>query len=217
MVFIATFTAQAENKPVITSDIHNYTHTHTHTYNKNINADYDEFISQSTFPSIERIELYNGKTKGTKALGNNSFIHITLSNSNLFSLKTSKVFWSTNSETLQKVLEVKNKRLLRLPIQLSEQENTISLTLITIDNANNKEKIILEDLFQTISSIEADTDLDGQPDIVDLDDDNDGYQDARDSFPYDPEETTDSDADGVGDNGDAFPLDPAAWQDRWVD
>ncbi|WP_198319143.1 BspA family leucine-rich repeat surface protein [Arenibacter algicola] len=68
---------------------------------------------------------------------------------------------------------------------------------------------------------QADNDVDGEGDVCDTDDDNDGTPDTEDAFPFDPTEDTDSDNDGTGDNADtdddndgtpdaedAFPLDP---------
>jgi hypothetical protein len=72
----------------------------------------------------------------------------------------------------------------------------------------------------------ADTDADGNPDVVDTDDDNDGVLDGDDAFPSDPSEWIDSDHDGIGNNADpdddndgvvdtsdAFPFDPTEWVD----
>lgn len=47
-----------------------------------------------------------------------------------------------------------------------------------------------------------DFDLDGMSDIWDEDDDNDGYLDYEDRFPYDASECCDFDNDGIGDNAD---------------
>jgi RHS repeat-associated protein len=65
-----------------------------------------------------------------------------------------------------------------------------------------------------------DSDSDGEPDITDSDDDNDGVLDGDDAFPLDATESVDTDADGIGNNADtdddndgvddandAFPLD----------
>ncbi|MFT7581152.1 MAG: hypothetical protein ACI9MR_002826, partial [Myxococcota bacterium] len=54
----------------------------------------------------------------------------------------------------------------------------------------------------------ADPDADGVLSCVDVDDDNDGFDDDLDVFPLDPLDWVDSDGDGVGDNRDAFPNDP---------
>ncbi|WMN62104.1 thrombospondin type 3 repeat-containing protein (plasmid) [Pseudoalteromonas xiamenensis] len=71
-----------------------------------------------------------------------------------------------------------------------------------------------------------DTDGDGIPNDVDLDDDNDGYPDSEDAFPLDINEWLDTDMDGLGNNADndddndgypdiedAFPLDINEWLD----
>ena len=63
-------------------------------------------------------------------------------------------------------------------------------------------------------------DQDGQGDVCDNDDDNDGVSDTNDAFPFDDSESVDTDGDGVGNNADtdddndnvddaddAFPLD----------
>lgn len=43
--------------------------------------------------------------------------------------------------------------------------------------------------------------------------DGDGYLNAEDEFPFDPEEWQDSDGDGTGDNSDAFPENPSEYKD----
>ena len=62
------------------------------------------------------------------------------------------------------------------------------------------------------SSIPVDTDSDGQCDVVDTDDDNDGTIDDLDAFPLDPTEDTDTDSDGIGNNADTDD-DNDAWSD----
>ena len=52
------------------------------------------------------------------------------------------------------------------------------------------------------SSVPQDTDADGICDVMDYDDDGDGYEDANDSFPLDDTEWEDTDNDGIGNNGD---------------
>ena len=54
----------------------------------------------------------------------------------------------------------------------------------------------------------GDPDGDGILNYLDPDDDNDGFQDEVDAFPFDPAEWLDTDGDGVGNNADAFPNDP---------
>ena len=52
------------------------------------------------------------------------------------------------------------------------------------------------------SSVPQDTDADGICDVMDYDDDGDGYDDANDSFPLDDTEWEDTDNDGIGNNAD---------------
>ncbi|MBW2497383.1 MAG: hypothetical protein JRF61_08945 [Deltaproteobacteria bacterium] len=59
----------------------------------------------------------------------------------------------------------------------------------------------------------GDPDQDGSLNYLDPDDDNDGYADEIDVFPFDPTEWADTDGDGVGDNFDAFPSDPSETAD----
>ena len=53
---------------------------------------------------------------------------------------------------------------------------------------------------RVFSVAQQDSDLDGTPDYVDLDDDNDGINDDADSFPYDPAASVDTDGDGSPDS-----------------
>ena len=57
-----------------------------------------------------------------------------------------------------------------------------------------------------------DTDMDEIPDIIDEDDDNDGFNDTDDQFPLDPTEWVDTDGDGTGNNADSDDDD-----DGWTD
>lgn len=74
--------------------------------------------------------------------------------------------------------------------------------------------------------IDNDFDKDGTGDLKDIDDDNDGVNDAEDTFPLNASEWTDTDGDGAGNNADsdddndhvpdiedAFPLNAAEWVD----
>ncbi|TLM65234.1 MAG: hypothetical protein FDZ69_10770 [Deltaproteobacteria bacterium] len=58
-----------------------------------------------------------------------------------------------------------------------------------------------------INADQANFDLDAMGDACDADDDNDGYNDGIDVFPFNAGEWLDSDGDGTGDNTDACPLD----------
>ncbi|WP_372777453.1 CocE/NonD family hydrolase [Litorivivens sp.] len=49
---------------------------------------------------------------------------------------------------------------------------------------------------------QLDSDRDGDGNVCDEDDDNDGVRDEEDAFPLDPSEDTDTDGDGVGNNAD---------------
>ncbi len=60
----------------------------------------------------------------------------------------------------------------------------------------------------------GDPDEDGVLNYLDPDDDNDGYPDEIDVFPFDSNEWFDTDGDGVGDNADAFPNDPTETADN---
>ena len=54
----------------------------------------------------------------------------------------------------------------------------------------------------TANADQLDTDSDGQGNVCDEDDDNDGTPDVEDDFPLDGSEDTDTDGDGTGDNED---------------
>jgi len=62
------------------------------------------------------------------------------------------------------------------------------------------------------TSIPADTDADGICDGLDEDIDGDGVDNANDTFPEDPSETSDNDGDGTGDNSDTDD-DNDGWED----
>ena len=53
----------------------------------------------------------------------------------------------------------------------------------------------------------SDVNGDGNNELFDVDDDDDGYLDFADAFPLDATEWLDSDGDGLGDNADVFPSD----------
>jgi hypothetical protein len=76
------------------------------------------------------------------------------------------------------------------------------------------------------TDVPADFDEDGTCDVVDMDDDGDGYADQDDDLPFNRSEWLDTDGDGIGNNADkdddddgykdgadAFPLDSTEWED----
>ena len=64
---------------------------------------------------------------------------------------------------------------------------------------------LLSNLQITVLDNQLDTDEDNIPNVIDADDDNDGYLDVEDAFPLNATEYLDTDGDGIGDNSD--PLD----------
>lgn len=88
-----------------------------------------------------------------------------------------------------------------------------------VDRKTAIEQIACESLKSTISngstSIDdcvLDSDSDLIPDLVDNDDDDDGYSDTEDKYPLDENEWFDNDGDGIGDNAD-----PDDDNDGWSD
>ena len=60
--------------------------------------------------------------------------------------------------------------------------------------------VLLREIISTTGAL--DFDLDGVPDDLDPDNDNDGFSDSLDTFPFDPMEWSDSNNNGIGDNGE---------------
>ena len=79
---------------------------------------------------------------------------------------------------------------------------------IVIDNCN-----LLGDAFPLDPSEYLDTDGDTLGNNLDIDDDNDGYNDSVDAFELDVSEWNDTDGDNIGDNFDLFDNDPFEWAD----
>ena len=101
-------------------------------------------------------------------------------------------------------------------------DQSVHISLVDDDNDTDNDGIL--DNSDNCPSIpntdQADNDSDGDGDVCDTDDDNDGTPDTEDAFPLDGNEDTDTDRDGTGDNADtdddndgtpdnedAFPLD----------
>ena len=82
-----------------------------------------------------------------------------------------------------------------------------SADLRVLDNADSRANGRI-DLRQMV----GDADGDGIDNVLDDDDDNDGYRDFEDLFPHDSADWADADLDGVGDNSDAFPVD---WSEQF--
>ena len=87
-----------------------------------------------------------------------------------------------------------------------------SSDLVLLDSANGAPDRTIE-----MAQVSGDENGDGIPNIVDQDDDGDGYLDSVDRFPSDPADWIDSDGDGVGDNRDLFPSDPFEHSDTDAD
>ncbi|MCF2907475.1 S8 family serine peptidase [Pseudoalteromonas sp. DL2-H2.2] len=111
-----------------------------------------------------------------------------------------------------------------VPLELPDGSHTVSARFTSADDII----YTYASLFQIGANAGKvhDADSDGMPNDQDPDDDNDGYQDSIDAFPYNPNEWLDTDSDGLGDNTDtdddgdgyqdvedSFPLDPLEWQD----
>ena len=79
-------------------------------------------------------------------------------------------------------------------------ENVAGLT--SLANPNEAASFVITQTLGREAFIEGDNDLDGVGDLLDLDDDNDGFSDTEDAFPLDAAESIDTDNDGTGNNSD---------------
>ncbi|MGB0236118.1 MAG: putative Ig domain-containing protein [Poseidonia sp.] len=97
---------------------------------------------------------------------------------------------------------------------------------VDADGWSNMLEYICDTNATNSTDVPADFDEDGTCDVVDMDDDGDGYADQDDDLPFNRSEWLDTDADGIGNNADrdddgdgrndgldAFPLDPTEWED----
>ena len=98
------------------------------------------------------------------------------------------------------------------------KERAISLSLLILilalsgclleSEKGNEEDILEGELVDVCKGAQSnsasciDSDSDGEMDVIDTDDDNDGFDDDIDAFPLDPLEWKDVDRDGTGDNAD---------------
>ena len=97
----------------------------------------------------------------------------------------------------------------------SDQLSSWLLVNTSVDDALNGLLLKLDGAGQLSSEIQVleDTDSDGLPNLLALDDDGDGIADDEDVFPTDSSETLDTDGDGVGDNADVFPSNSSETED----
>ena len=76
------------------------------------------------------------------------------------------------------------------------------------DGWKDEIEVICKSDANEITSIPIDSESDGICDKMDEDDDNDGFFDAKDRFPLDPNEWRDDDRDGIGKNADGLEISP---------
>ncbi|MBD0779933.1 gliding motility-associated C-terminal domain-containing protein [Maribacter sp. ANRC-HE7] len=86
---------------------------------------------------------------------------------------------------------------------LTDQTVAIKLTDDDVDTDGDGVLDPSDNCVSVSNADQLDTDFDGQGNVCDTDDDNDGTLDTDDDFPLDDSEDTDTDGDGVGDNVDA--------------
>ena len=79
-------------------------------------------------------------------------------------------------------------------------ENVAGLT--SLASPNEASSFIVTQTVGREAFIEGDNDSDGVGDLLDVDDDNDGFPDSDDVFPLDAAESVDTDNDGIGNNAD---------------
>ena len=94
-----------------------------------------------------------------------------------------------------------------IPVGLLTTPNTNYTFSVTLElkGADENKSVIAAERTRLIG---PNFDGDEYADAEDADDDNDGVNDERDAFQFDPTESVDTDGDRVGDNADAFPSDP---------
>ncbi|MFH6603151.1 gliding motility-associated C-terminal domain-containing protein [Maribacter algicola] len=83
-------------------------------------------------------------------------------------------------------------------------DKSVAITLTDDDTDSDGDSILdpVDNCVSIANADQLDTDSDGEGNVCDTDDDNDGTPDTDDDFPLDPAEDTDTDGDGTGDNAD---------------
>jgi len=183
---------------------------------------------QDTVTPIDQINLLHGEQLYVQPVVNKIDSKLDLTSS--YGLKISSVEIRLNDGDWQPLTMVQNENgHTSVPLQLVEGDFIADLRITSITSFAEAASYTLNDFFKfgTDSGDINDADNDGIPNVQDPDDDNDGYNDDVDAFPYNSKEWLDSDGDGLGDNADsdddndgyldtedAFPLDADEWLDN---
>jgi len=104
----------------------------------------------------------------------------------------------TEEGYFENILEIEGKRQIEIRIFIDFDLDS------DFDTWSDSDEGICESNPSDFLSVPDDFDGDGICDILDLDDDGDGYEDSLDIFPMDPSEWRDDDNDGIGRNSDSF-------------
>ncbi|MFC0118275.1 S8 family serine peptidase [Pseudoalteromonas xiamenensis] len=182
---------------------------------------------QDTVIPIDQINLLHGEQLYVHPVVNKIDSTIDLTSS--FGLKISSVEIRLNGGDWQPLTMVQNENGgTSVPVELVEGDFIADLRITSITSFAEAASYTLNNFFKfgTDSGEVNDADNDGIPNVQDPDDDNDGYNDDVDAFPFNSKEWIDTDGDGLGDNADtdddndgyldtedAFPLDPTEWLD----
>ncbi|SVD69744.1 uncharacterized protein METZ01_LOCUS422598, partial [marine metagenome] len=157
------------------------------------------FIRQTTDPG-PAFEIWADYDDTTVAISKNSFMstdRIALGLKYSASLPGSAIenYWNTNDQTVIESMILDSNDDLNLNGEISYQPYLTEHDIDTVTVINQWSTYINFSDF-------SDYDWDGEADILDTDDDNDGINDDDDLFPLDETEWEDSDGDGTGNNAD---------------